>query len=187
MVDNPGETAVLPNFETDRLILRPRTIVDIEDCMAMDRNPEVTKFIPGPWNDPEAHRLFVISRVQADFGEGLGYWSVFAKENPKQFLGWILLIPADAVGPDIEIGWRLNNFTWHKGYATEAARPVLSHAFTTLRLKCVVADIAPGNMASIRVAEKLGLLPVHETTDPGQTFASYRIDSDKFEAISRTP
>ncbi|NTI15021.1 GNAT family N-acetyltransferase [Agrobacterium rhizogenes] len=176
---------MLPTFETGRLILRPRTMADIEECMAMDRDPEVTKFIPGPWNDPEAHRLFLTNRIQADFGEGLGYWSVFAKDNPEQFLGWILLIPADAVGPEIEIGWRLNRLTWGKGHATEAAKPVLAHAFTTLGLECVIADIAPGNTASIRVAEKLGLSPTRATEYLGQSFASYRITKQTFEANSK--
>lgn len=173
---------MLPTFETGRLILRPRTMTDIDDCFAMDRDPEVTKFIPGPWNDPKAHHLFLTSRIQADFGEGLGYWSIFAKGNPTQFLGWILLIPADAVGPEIEIGWRLNRFTWGKGYATEAARPVLAHGFATLGLDCVIADIAPGNIASIRVAEKLGLSPTRETKYLGQPFASYQITRDVFDA-----
>ncbi|NTI73838.1 GNAT family N-acetyltransferase [Rhizobium rhizogenes] len=176
---------MLPTFETGRLILRPRTMADIEECMAMDRDPEVTKFIPGPWNDPEAHRLFLANRIQADFGEGLGYWSVFAKDNPEQFLGWILLIPADAVGPEIEIGWRLNRLTWGKGHATEAAKPVLAHAFTTLGLECVIADIAPGNTASIRVAEKLGLSPARATEYLGQSFASYRITKQTFKANSK--
>ncbi|MQB43793.1 GNAT family N-acetyltransferase [Rhizobium sp. ICMP 5592] len=176
---------MLVTVETGRLILRPRTMADIEACMAMDRDPEVTKFIPGPWNDPEAHRLFLTNRIQADFGEGLGYWSVFAKENPEQFLGWILLIPADAVGPEIEIGWRLNRLTWGKGYATEAARPVLAHAFRTLDLREVIADIAPGNTASMRVAEKLGLSPTRATEYLGQPFASYRITREAFEAHSK--
>jgi RimJ/RimL family protein N-acetyltransferase len=173
---------VLPTFETGRLILRPRTLADIDDCLAMDRDPEVTRFIPGPWGDPEAHRLFLTSRMEADFGDGLGYWSIFAKEDPKQFLGWILLIPVDAVGPDIGIGWRLNRFSWGKGYATEAARPVLTHAFGTLGLERLIADIAPGNTASMRVAEKLGLSPTRETTYLGQPFASYQMTRDAFEA-----
>ena len=79
---------MLPVFETARLFLRPRTAADIEACMAMDRDPEVTKYLPGPWQDPEAHRRFVTARMEADFGPGLGYWSIFAREQPDLFLGW---------------------------------------------------------------------------------------------------
>ncbi|OEC92903.1 MULTISPECIES: GNAT family N-acetyltransferase [unclassified Rhizobium] len=172
----------LPNFETERLILIPRTMADLDDCIAMDRDPEVTRFIPGPWQDVDAHRTFVKSRIEANFGDGLGYWSIRAKENLKQFLGWILLIPADAIGPDIEIGWRLNRLAWSKGYATEAARPVLAHAFQTLELDRVIADIAPGNAASIRVAQKLGLSQPRETTYHDEPFASYSMTRATFEA-----
>ncbi|MGY5779474.1 GNAT family N-acetyltransferase [Rhizobium sp. LEGMi135b] len=172
----------LPSFETERLILLPRTMADLGDCIAMDRDPEVTRFIPGPWHDAEAHRTFVKGRIEADFGDGLGYWSIRARENPKQFVGWILLIPADAVGPDIEIGWRLNRLAWGKGYATEAAKPVLAHAFQTLELDRVIADIAPGNAASIRVAQKLGLSQPRRTTYHDEPFASYSMTKAAFEA-----
>ncbi|KGE05458.1 hypothetical protein LA03_37490 [Burkholderia gladioli] len=29
----------------------------------MDRDPEVTRHIPGPWGDPLAHRRFVLDRA----------------------------------------------------------------------------------------------------------------------------
>src|SRR5712691_11591685 len=98
--------ATLPNFETQRLILRPRTCGDLEACLAMDRDPEVVRHIAVPWSDPHTHRAFVIERMTMPYPAGLGYWSVFAKAAPADFLGWILLMPLDAVGPEIEIGWR---------------------------------------------------------------------------------
>ncbi|MBN9137715.1 MAG: GNAT family N-acetyltransferase, partial [Phyllobacterium sp.] len=81
---------MLPTFETERLFLRPRTMADLEDCMAMDRDPEVTRFIPGPWTNPDAHRRFITARMEADFGPDLGYWSIFARDQPQRFLGWVL-------------------------------------------------------------------------------------------------
>ena len=49
----------LPAFRTLRLTLRPRTIDDLKACMAMDHDPEVTRFLPSLWTDPVAHRAFV--------------------------------------------------------------------------------------------------------------------------------
>ena len=123
----------------------------------MDRDPEVTRFIPGPWADPVRHEAFVRKRIETDFGEGLGYWSVFSRSRPDHFLGWILLIPCNGVGPEIEIGWRFNRCAWGQGFATEAAQPVLAHALETLKLESVVADIDPDNLGSIRVALKIGM------------------------------
>jgi RimJ/RimL family protein N-acetyltransferase len=148
----------LPTFHTARLIVRPRTLEDLEACLAMDRDPNVTRFIPGPWADPDKHEAFVRGRIDADFGQGLGYWSVFPREHPDRFLGWVLLIPHDEAGPEIEIGWRFIREAWGKGLATEATRPVLKHAIETLGLDRVVADIDPDNSGSIRVALKIGMM-----------------------------
>jgi RimJ/RimL family protein N-acetyltransferase len=145
-----------PLFETPRLVLRPRTLADTEACLAMDRDPEVTRFVSGPWTDPAAHRAFVERRTLGPYPPGLGYWTVL-RRGDGEFLGWILLIPEDAQGPEVEIGWRLVRAAWGRGYATEAAAPVLRHAFAGLGLEAVVAEIDPANTASIRVAEKLGL------------------------------
>lgn len=38
---------MLPTFETVRLILKPRTIDDLESCIEMDIAPQVTEYIPG--------------------------------------------------------------------------------------------------------------------------------------------
>jgi RimJ/RimL family protein N-acetyltransferase len=145
---------MVPAFQTARLVLRSRTQADIEACLEMDRDPEVTRFIVGPWSDPAAHRAFVAARIGARFPAGMGYWSVFLQGG---FIGWVLLAPLDLRGPEIEIGWRFVRRAWGQGYATEAARPVLNHALDTLALACVVADIDSANTASIGVARKLGL------------------------------
>lgn len=164
-----------PIFETERLLVRPRTLADLDDCLAMDRDPEVTRFIPGPWNDPVAHEAFVRTRIDAAFGEGLGYWSITPKLQPDLFLGWVLLIPNDGTGPDVEIGWRLNRAAWGQGFATEAARPVLEHGLRTVGLAEVIAEIDPDNGPSIHVARKLGLTFVQDVEHEGRPFKRFVI------------
>lgn len=53
------------------------------------------------------------------------------------------------------------------GYATEAARVVLAHARQAMGLKKVAAITAPGNVASQRVLEKIGLRFVQMINLPG--------------------
>ncbi|MGP9679094.1 GNAT family N-acetyltransferase [Halomonas sp. AOP27-A1-41] len=163
----------LPTFDTARLKVRPRTHEDLSACLEMDRDPEVTKFVKGPWSNPKRHENFVRERIETDFGEGLGYWSVFLRERPDQFLGWILLIPYDGVGPEVEIGWRFNRKAWGKGFATEAATPVLKHALETLALRRVVADIDADNVGSIQVAIKIGMLDEGMKELDGVTYQSF--------------
>ena len=154
-----------PIFRTARLIVRPRTIADLDACLEMDRDPEVTRFIAGPWHDPAAHRAFVLERINHVCPLGMGYWSILAG---GRFVGWVLLTPLDLVGPEIEIGWRLIRAAWGQGFATEAARPVLRHALVTLGLPRVIADIDPANVASEAVARKLGFRPAGQVIYDGR-------------------
>jgi RimJ/RimL family protein N-acetyltransferase len=160
----------LPTFRTPRLIVRPRITDDLEACLAMDRDPEVTRFIPGPWTDPIVHRAFIEQRMRHVYPVGMGYWSIVA---PQGFVGWVLLTPLDLHGPEVEIGWRLIRAAWGRGYATEAARPILQHAMNELRLQQVIADIDPENAASVGVARKLGFRPAAEVPFNGRTVIRY--------------
>lgn len=175
----------LPRFETERLLVQPRSMRDFEACLAMDRDPDVTRYIPGPWNDAAQHERFLSERIQMSFGSGLGYWSIFPKDRPDQFLGWILLIPYDGVGPEIEIGWRLNRLAWGKGYASEAARPIVAHAFRTAGLSRIVADIDAANSRSTHVAEKIGLRLVGHGRQGDVACKCYVMTRDDFSSATR--
>ncbi|WP_029041261.1 GNAT family N-acetyltransferase [Cucumibacter marinus] len=169
--------ADLPVLESVRLTLRPRTLDDLEDCLEMDRDPEVVKFIPGPWHedDPRDHRAFIIERMTTDYPKGMGYWTIREREGDV-FVGWVILLPTNARGIG-EIGWRLRRAAWGRGIATEAARLVLLHAFGTLGLDAVVADIDPYNTASARVAEKSGMTLLGEESVDGDIVFAYRLDN----------
>ena len=136
-------------------------MADTEACLAMDREPEVTRFVPevrrlvaGPQADAVAHRSFVRERTRGPYPPGLGYWTIRRRDGEDAFLGWVMLIPLDAQGPEIEIGWRLRRSAWGQGYAPEAAAVLLRHGLAKLRLPEVIADIDPGNLGSVRVARE---------------------------------
>lgn len=66
---------------------------------------------------------------------------------------------------------------WRQGLAVEAARAVIAHAFTTVRLRGLFAGHHPGNAASRRMPEKLGFRYTHaEFYSPtGLQHPSYRL------------
>ena len=150
---------MLPNFETDRLLLRPRTMGDYAECLAMDGDPEVMRYVGGLPASMEEHGIILADRIARAYPPGLGYWSVFPRQAPDQFLGWVLLVPLHRDDPasDVEIGWRLVRSAWGHGYAPEAAAAVLHHAMHSLGLNRVIATIHPENNQSFRVAEKIGM------------------------------
>ena len=147
----------METFETARLILRPRTAEDFEACRVMDGDPEVIRYVGAPWSNAEEHLAFLRRRLATVFPPGLGYWTIVPKDDPAGFLGWVMLCPCDVAGAEVEIGWRLPRAAWGRGYASEAAAPILQQGFRTADFSWVVADIHPANPASMRVAEKIGL------------------------------
>jgi RimJ/RimL family protein N-acetyltransferase len=168
---------MLPTFETNRLSIRPRSATDLDDCLMMDRDPLVTRFIPGPWSDPERHRAFVLDRMNATYPAGMGYWSAVRRSDPEQFSGWVLLLPYRI--DEVEIGWRFKRDSWGHGFATEAAAPILQYAIETLGLASITADIHPDNVASLRVAEKLGMSLNERRTVDDEPTLSYRFPGDR--------
>ena len=58
---------------------------------------------------------------------------------------------------EVEIGYRMHPDYWNQGLTTEAACVVRDHAFQELKLPRVISLIHPENIASQRVAEKIGM------------------------------
>lgn len=71
-------------------------------------------------------------------------------------LGICGLIQRDTL-PDVDVGYAFLPQFRGAGYAAEAVAAVIEHARRSLGLRRIVAIVAPGNHASIRVLEKLGL------------------------------
>ena len=82
--------------ETQRLRLRPFVMDDLEDCLAMDLDPEVHRyiFLDGP-PDPEERREGIRERVESGWPETGVMWSVEWKDKPG-FLGWCGVFPLEA-------------------------------------------------------------------------------------------
>lgn len=147
----------------------------------MDQDHRVTRYVKGPWADPVQHRAFVEERTTTVYPEGLGYWSVFDRFADRNVLiGWVLLLPYHLYNDEVEIGWRFLQSNWGKGYATEAASIVLDHAFRTVKLQKVVADINQLNLSSIAVAQKLGMEYVEDRNLNGDPSRSYQITRSSY-------
>jgi RimJ/RimL family protein N-acetyltransferase len=87
----------------------------------------------------------------------------------------VLLLPYTYFDDEIEIGWRFKKEYWGKGYATEASKVILDHALNMEASKKVVADILPENIASIRVAEKIGLRYIEDRNLNNLKWKSYQV------------
>lgn len=94
--------------------------------------------------------------VEWDRGEVIGYCGLF-------------FFPDVNGQSEVEVGYRLARSAWGQGYASEAARAVCNYAFDTLGIKRLITMIDPANVASIRVAEKIGMRYEKEVSFEGYT------------------
>jgi RimJ/RimL family protein N-acetyltransferase len=141
-------------LETERLILRQWRKDDFEPYAQICADEDVMRFLGGkPFTPAEAwrHMAFLIGHWQL---LGYGHFAVEEKATGK-FAGRIGFLNPEG-WPGFELGWTLGKEFWGKGYATEGARRALDYAFNHLDKDHVISLIDPDNLASIRVAERLG-------------------------------
>lgn len=139
-------------LETDRLILRAPRLEDAKTVatLADDRRiAENTLRIPHPYGLGDAEDWIAVSNL--DGGEET---FLITRADDGAVLGSAALRWRDDETP--EVGYWLGAPHWGKGYATEAARAVIDHAFGEHDVEAVVAGARTSNPASRRVLEKCG-------------------------------
>jgi RimJ/RimL family protein N-acetyltransferase len=173
------EALGIPILETERLRLRAFRESDIDDYAALNADPEVMRFLGGPWDRGRAwrHLAFLLGHWQ--LGRP-GMWAVELKETGA-FVGMVGFAEPEG-WPGFELAWRLARRWWGSGFATEAARAALDHAFTVLQKDRVISLILPENLASLRVAERIGESLQSHIEHTGRTFLCYGIDRESHAA-----
>ncbi len=158
-------------LRSDRLLLRPWRDDDREPFAAMGQDPAVMEYLLGPMDRAASDAM--VGRIQAHMAEhGFGWWAV---ELPGAcpFIGFVGLAHVTFEAPftpAVEVGWRLAQAHWGRGYATEAARLAIGHGFQRLGLSEIVAFTVPANRRSQAVMARLGM-----TRDPADDFDHPRV------------
>jgi RimJ/RimL family protein N-acetyltransferase len=113
-----------------------------------------------------------IKRVGEWFASGDSFLAVTLKESGR-FIGFVALNPEQKEGVcEYNLGY-IFNFDFHgKGYATEACRALLEHAFGPLQADSVITGTAVENPASCRLLGRLGFKKT------GEAKGSFRNDPD---------
>jgi RimJ/RimL family protein N-acetyltransferase len=140
----------IPVLETERLVLRSPCLADVKAVATLvnDRRiAENTTRIPHPYAVADASAFI----AAANLAEGEATFLVTLPDD--RLIGMCAVEPRDA-GP--ELGYWFGAKFWGKGYATEAARAVIDHAFTALGCDEIVSGARVSNPASRRVLEKCG-------------------------------
>ncbi|MEO1012214.1 MAG: GNAT family N-acetyltransferase [Bacteroidota bacterium] len=142
-------------IETERLLIRPFTIEDIEPSYLMNLDAEISRYTGdgGIVSKKEIERR-IIENVIGDYEKhGFGRLAVELKGENK-FIGFTGLKYLEDMD-EVDLGYRFMKEYWGKGIATESAKACVNLGFSTLGLKRIIAMVLPGNTGSIRVLEKL--------------------------------
>ena len=159
---------------TERLLLRAFRGSDLDAYAAMCADPEVMQYLGTG---------VTLSRAEAwrSMAAILGHWrllgyGMFAVElnTTGELLGRAGFL--DPPGwPGFELGWVLGRQHWGHGYAAEAAAAARDYAFEAIGKDRLISLIRPGNVRSIRVAEKLGERLAGEVELLGATALVYEL------------
>ncbi len=143
-------------LETERLVLRPKSLDDLPFMHRLLSDPAVVRFVgDGRPRSLETVRALLLRHLDHQRVHGFSLWLVSERAGAEP-IGDCGLMPLDG-GPEIEVGYRFVPSAWGHGYATEAAAAALRYGFDVAGLDEIVAVAYPENTASRRVMEKIGM------------------------------
>jgi RimJ/RimL family protein N-acetyltransferase len=149
-------TPAAPTLETPRLILRGWRPEDFEAYTAMLADPETARFITRKGEPLTRQEAWSEMAFLTGHWQMLGHGMFVVEERATgAFLGRIGPLAPEG-WPHFEIAWALVRAACGKGFAQEAARAAIDWSFETFALDRIISIIHPLNIASRRVAERIG-------------------------------
>ena len=190
-----------PLLTTTRLLLRSWTDADAEALFVLSNDPGTMRYFAGFPSRDQIDAMVARHRDNLMHGRP-GLFAVEVRPGHPlagEFIGFVGLAEPTweaSFTPCVEIGWRLRKHAWGHGYATEAARAVLAHAFGTLGLAEVLSFTAVANEPSRAVMRRIGM---HHDADgdfdhpritPGDALRRqvlYRLTASEWSRQARPP
>lgn len=173
----------IPIVATDRLVLRGFTAADQPAYAALRGDPDVVRFLPGGEALVPFASEIAASRIAAfreAWKRGFGVWAVEERATGA-FVGQAGLAAMER-SDAVEVLYALARPFWGRGYAREAAAAALSFGFESVRLDRIVGYVVPGNHASVRVLEAIGLQATGDTAYNGFTVHGFAIEAAAWRA-----
>jgi RimJ/RimL family protein N-acetyltransferase len=168
-------------LETERLILRPPTLDDLDDwATKLFADPEVMRYMPKRDLTPRenAERALNMSNTLW-LTHQYGGWVIIDKSDGQR-IGRCGLGYLEETG-EVELGYALARAYWGRGIATEAARACVRFGFETAELEKIMAVVVPANTASWRVLRHIGFVFEKNAVYYDLDVAYYAIRLDQFQ------
>jgi RimJ/RimL family protein N-acetyltransferase len=164
-------------IQAQRLKFRKYKDDDFDYLYSLFSDPEMVRYIgEGKTRDREGTRNF-LEWIYSTYkvGPDMGLMVLVDKDDNNP-IGHAGLVPQTIDGAEeLEIGYWISRKHWGKGYATEAAKALRDYGRKNLGKERFIALIQPENVASKRVANKLGMNLEKEIILGGQNVHIYSI------------
>jgi RimJ/RimL family protein N-acetyltransferase len=175
------------HIETKRLILRDFLETDQADLFEMDSDPEVHRYLgnnPVKTIDEIASIIKMVRQQYID--NQIGRWMMVEKATGN-VLGWAGLKyihqTMNSTSHFYDVGYRLKQKHWGKGYASEAAQAALAYGFNQLNLTEIIGITAIENQASANILKKIGLQFVNQFNEDGMKCNWFKITSTEWRQM----
>lgn len=151
-----------PILTTERLLLREFTLDDVPVVFEIFQREDVNEWLEtSPMQSIEDAEARVRSRIGL-FNDGMGFrWAIALREDPGKLIGSCGFFSVRRGTQTVEAGYELHPDFWRRGIMTEALRAVIQFSFgmqDLMQVHRIEALVAPGNLASNRLLEKLGFV-----------------------------
>lgn len=158
--------------ESLRLIIAKINKSDADLLYQLNSNRQVMRYFPKVMNYNENHRM--VEKILDHYEKhGHCFWKLLLR-NGQGFIGISGLLHQEIDGNvETEISYRINPRYWNCGFATEAAQACKDYAEKVLHKNKLISIVHPDNIASKRVAEKLGAKKTNITTFMGTDHEIY--------------
>ncbi|MFP7722239.1 GNAT family N-acetyltransferase [Lysobacter sp. A3-1-A15] len=152
------DSDALPRLAGGGVLLRGFRGDDADALFALHSDPRAMRYWSfAPWTDRSQVHDYLARAIAARDPDRMLCW-VVTQAGDDALVGTTTLFAIDRVQGRAEVGYALRPSHWGRGLATGTLGLVLGHAFDTLGLRRVEADIDPRNAASCRLVERQGFV-----------------------------
>lgn len=146
-----------PNLQTDRLLLEKLSLSHLDGLYEVYADEDTTRHVPRTRHESKAETEAMLQRIIQSCAEGKSLvWSVIHKPDGR-VIGNAGLYQHHPVNRSASLGAVIHKDYWGRGIVVEALRQLIDFGFHSLNLVRIEASFETGNLASLRVVEKLGM------------------------------
>jgi len=164
------------NLETERLSLRPMDTDDEDALLRVLGDPLAMRFYPRPF-ERGAVRRWIERAWERYERDGFGLLAVVERSTGEVIGDCGPMLMETGHGVHVELGWHTRSDRQGVGVATEAGAACRDHAWTALGVDHLISIIRPENVASWRVARRLGFGPWRGDVRAGMAHVLWRLDA----------